>query len=387
MINYYLAKKIDRFLSLRLFAIFFIAINKLVSKFTRKISLQSVDTLYVTKLLGGGSLCILIPYLAELKDENNIRIVLVSSRVCTTFSDELEMFDESIKLDTLKGSIRFICLAFVNIYKRMLGKNRSISINFEFHSAISAYVSSFTFAPFNWGVMNNFSQSFSKIYDGTVFYNGHSNVGDVYYKLIKDSFGCGSLLPINKETSAISRYVKKIEKNIVLEDFGIYDEYIAISPFSSGLSRERELSHQQLFAVLAKLNPNNLGIFILGSAADQLNANKFIRNFNLNHFNHKIISLCGNLSISASAKVARSASVYITIDSGLNHYVRMTEAKLIHSYWGPTNPFLMLDQSFYFGKEMIHYKKIYCSPCVHIIDKPPCNGKNICIEGLFGNGK
>ena len=387
MINYYLAKKIDRFLSLQLFAIFFIAIKELFSKFTKEISLQSVDTLYVTKLLGGGSLCILIPYLAELKEKKNIRIILVSSRVCTIFSDELEMFDESIKIDTPRGVIRFICLAFVNIYKRILGKNRSISINFEFHSAISAYVSSFTFSPFSWGVMNNFSLSFSKIYDGAVFYNGHSNVGDVYYRLIKDSFDCGNLLPINKKSSAISRYVKKLEKNVVLEDFGIYGEYIAISPFSSGLSRERELNHQQLLAVITKLNPNNLAIFILGSAADQHKADKFIRNFNLNHFNHNIVSLCGKLSISASAKVARSASVYITIDSGLNHYVRMTEARLIHSYWGPTNPFLMLDQGFYFGKEIIHYQKIYCSPCVHIIDKPPCNGKNICIQGLFSNGK
>lgn len=387
MINYYLAKKIDRFLSLQLFSYFFIIIKKLVSKFTKEINLQSVDTLYVTKILGGGSLCILIPYLAELKEKNKIHIVLVSSQVCTIFSDELELFDESIKIDTLKGSIKFICLAFVNFYKRMLGKNRSISINFEFHSAISAYVSSFTFAPFNWGVINNFSLCFSKIYDGTVFYNGHSNVGDVYHKLIQDSFGCGSLLPINKETSAISKRVKKIEKNIVLKDFGIFDRYIAISPFSSGLSRERELNHQQLFAVIAKLNPNNLDIFVLGSADDQVNANKLIRNFKLNHSNKNIVSLCGKTSISSSAKVARTASVYITIDSGLNHYVRMTEAKQIHSYWGPTNPFLMLDQSFYFGKEMIHYKKIYCSPCVHIIDKPPCNGKNICIEGLFRNGK
>jgi len=387
MINYYLAKKIDRFLSLRLFAIFFIFIKKLVSKFTKEISLQSVDSLYVTKLLGGGSLCIIIPYLAELKKKNNIRIVLVSSRACTIFSDELEMFDESIKIDTFKGAFRFICLAFLNICKRILGRNRSISINFEFHSAIAAYVSSFTFASFNWGVINNFSLSFSKIYDGVVFYNGHSNVGDVYYKLIKDSFGCGSLVPINKKTSAISKYVKKIEKNILLEDLGIYNDYIAISPFSSGLSKERELNHQQLFRVIAKLNPNNLRIFILGSSADQYKANEFIKNFNLEHFNLNIVSLCGKLSISASGKVARSATVYITIDSGLNHYVRMTEAKLIHSYWGPTNPFIMLDQNFYFGNEVIHYQKIYCSPCVHIIDKPPCNGKNICIEGIFGNDK
>ncbi len=387
MIKYSLAKKIDRFAKSSLFAFFFIFLKKTISRLTKKIRIENVDTLYVIKLLGGGSLCILMPYLAELKNKKNIRLVLISTQVCTIFSDKIQLFDESINLNTPSGLIRFLRLATANLFQRLLKKNFSVAINFEFHSAISAYISSLTFAPINCGIVNNFSISFSKIYDRTVFYNGYSDIANVYHKLIKDSLELDSLLPKNKRSSAISKRIKIIEKDINLKDFGISKDYIAVSPFSSGLAKERELNHRQLIEVITKLNPNNITIYLLGSNADQSKARRFIINCRLNLPNIKIVSLCGLLSISESAKVARFANAYLTIDSGLNHYVRMTNAKLIHSFWGPTDPSLMLDKNFYFGREVIHYKKVYCSPCIHIIDEPPCNGKNVCIDGIFHNEK
>jgi len=387
MISYYHAKKIDRLLRNGLVASIFIGIRKIVKKFSRDADKEEVETIYVVKLLGGGSLCILLPYLAELKSKNKVHLVLVSTRVCSIFSDEIGLFDQTLNLDTFIGIKTFFYMMFRNLYKRVLGKNNSISINFEFHSAVTAYLSSLLFAPINCGVENNFSITFSKIYEKSVFYNGHAQVADVYKLLIEQVYGLVGLIPEVKSKSAIGEYIEKFEKNISIEDYCVAGEYIALSPFSSGLSPERELSYDQLCAAISKVNSNNSPIYILGSKADQIRAINLVNRFAIDFPNQLIYSLCGMLSIGVSAKVARNANIFVTIDSGLNHYVRMTQARLIHSYWGPTDPKILLGDHFFLGKEVAHYKKIYCSPCVHIVDRAPCNGRNICISGLFDHDK
>jgi ADP-heptose:LPS heptosyltransferase len=383
MISYYHAKKIDRFLRSGIVASIFIGIRKIIKKFAKDAATKDIDTIYVVKLLGGGSLCILMPYLAELKSKKKIHLVLVSTRVCSIFSDEIGLFDQTINLDTKEGIKIFLCMIFRNFYNRIIGKHNSISINFEFHSAVTAYLSSLLFSPINCGVKNNFSITFAKIYEKSVFYNGHAQVADVYRRLIELAYSLVDLIPEVKSKSAIGQYIEKLEKNISIEQYSVVGDYIALSPFSSGLSPERELSYDQLCGAISKVNPNNSPIYILGSKADQIRANYLLNRFAIDYPNQLIYSLCGMLSIGASAKVARNANIFVTIDSGLNHYVRMTHARLIHSYWGPTDPKILLGDHFFLGNEVVHHKKIYCSPCVHIADRAPCNGRNICISGLF----
>lgn len=103
MISYYHAKKIDRFLRGGIVASIFIGIRKIIQKFAKDAATKDIDTIYVVKLLGGGSLCILMPYLAELKSKKKIHLVLVSTRVCSIFSDEIGLFDQTINLDTKEG--------------------------------------------------------------------------------------------------------------------------------------------------------------------------------------------------------------------------------------------------------------------------------------------
>ena len=70
--------------------------------------------------------------------------------------------------------------------------------------------------------------------------------------------------------------------------------------------------------------------------------------------------------------------VIYTIDTGYNHIARILNKKII-SYWGASDPKIMLDEN-YTSNENIHYTNLSCSPCVHINNKLPCNGNNICMD-------
>ena len=68
----------------------------------------------------------------------------------------------------------------------------------------------------------------------------------------------------------------------------------------------------------------------------------------------------------------------ITIDSGINHLGRLLGVPIV-SYWGPSDPSLRLNQVDA-SIETNLYQKISCSPCVHLIDNPPCSGNNLCMK-------
>lgn len=382
--NYYLAKKIDKLSRSIVIMGFFWFLKIATDKIFGKKNTQDISTLYVVKLLGGGSLCILAPYLAELKKKHNIKIVLISTSVCTGFVERLKLFDSIIELDSIRGVLNFIKLIFQNLLNRAIKNKNAVSINFEFHSAVCAYITSILFAGRNCGIRNNFSDSFSIIYDRKIFYNGHANIGSAYHSLICNSLDVELTLPAQKNDSEIKKYINSLESELLVPDFNFEQNYLAVSPFSSGLSPERELTQRQIIEVINKQASayEKMKIVILGSKADQLRAHALEKYIAHANDKYEVVSFCGLLNVYQSGMIARNSLTYITIDSGLNHYIRMTSANMIKSYWGPTDPKIMLDDNFYCGEEEVHYKKIFCSPCVHIVDKAPCGGNNRCLKEL-----
>jgi ADP-heptose:LPS heptosyltransferase len=87
-------------------------------------------------------------------------------------------------------------------------------------------------------------------------------------------------------------------------------------------------------------------------------------------------NLCGKLGIVQSAKVIGRAAAYYGIDSMLLHFARALAVPTI-SVFGPTDPTVLLrplGQS-----ERVAFVRLPCSPCVHVSEMPPCQGKRTCM--------
>jgi ADP-heptose:LPS heptosyltransferase len=67
-----------------------------------------------------------------------------------------------------------------------------------------------------------------------------------------------------------------------------------------------------------------------------------------------------------------------SIDSALLHYGRLLGVRTI-SFWGPTDPGSLLRPEPGAAEE-VHYRKLSCSPCVHLTQQPPCGGNNLCMR-------
>jgi ADP-heptose:LPS heptosyltransferase len=87
-------------------------------------------------------------------------------------------------------------------------------------------------------------------------------------------------------------------------------------------------------------------------------------------------NLCGELDIVQSAKMAGRAAVYYGIDSMLLHLARALGVPTV-SLFGPTDPNVLLRPLAH--SERVAFAHLPCSPCIHVNESPPCQGRRPCM--------
>jgi ADP-heptose:LPS heptosyltransferase len=92
----------------------------------------------------------------------------------------------------------------------------------------------------------------------------------------------------------------------------------------------------------------------------------------------EVVNHAGTASLGDSVAVLSRSHLAFCIDSALLHFSRLLGVPTI-SYWGPSEPRILMRPSPYIQDE-VHYVKLPCSPCVHMSDRVPCGGDNICMR-------
>jgi ADP-heptose:LPS heptosyltransferase len=120
---------------------------------------------------------------------------------------------------------------------------------------------------------------------------------------------------------------------------------------------------------------------LLGSRADRADADRILSVLRGVRSDHEYENRCGELSLLESVATIASADEFWGIDSGLLHYARLLRKRCL-SFWGPTHPDTLLKPIPGLDERVV-YRRVPCSPCVHIAELPPCRGNNVCIRNLF----
>lgn len=91
-----------------------------------------------------------------------------------------------------------------------------------------------------------------------------------------------------------------------------------------------------------------------------------------------VINLAGATSLGGLLALLQRAKLLVTNDSGPMHLADALGTKIV-SLWGPSSP-----QSYgnWSPRHRMIYRNVYCSPCLLLVDKPPCQGDNQCMKGI-----
>lgn len=365
-----LKKALDLYLG-GLFIIFLQPIVRLVGKILgRNHDPIPKGDITIIKLLGGGSLVIGLPALYAIKEKYpNQKLQLLTTKSIAPFARTFNLFDEILILDD--SSLFTLVSSSLKILIKLF--RTDTMIDWEVYSRLTTIFSLFTCARNRIGFYREDVKSRKFFNTHLIFFNLYYGSWHFYEEL---SRLIGATIPDYKDVR--KKFLetlpeKKSEANITK---------IGIGHACSDLSKERMLSSAQWAKVFEKNidKSKKYEIYFWGVPKDGIRANAIIDELKKLNLPLEFKNRCGETNLQQSINEMVHLDEFWGIDSALIHYARLMGIKT-QGFYGPTAPISLLKQIPI--EEKINYAKVPCSPCVHVTEKPPCEGKNICIQNLF----
>ena len=163
-----------------------------------------------------------------------------------------------------------------------------------------------------------------------------------------------------------------------LESFGIdKSNFVIVNPNTSDFAPERRWIPERFVEVISLLvEKYNFTVIIPGTRGEYDYCNMIHQQLPQSVGN-KFFNLAGKLSLEEFIALLGDAKFIISNDTGP-----------MHMAWALRKPVIALfGQSLankygIFSHTIYLYHKIYCSPCAHEIDFPPCKGDNVCMQKI-----
>jgi ADP-heptose:LPS heptosyltransferase len=327
--------------------------------------------LCVFKLVGGGSLVIAFPALLGLRQRYpDVELSLLCTPAVVPFAETLGVFDRLIVIDDSRP-LPLLGTALGAAW-RLLGTDTVIDL--EVHSRLSTVFSLLTCARNRIGFYLESAFWRRGLHTHLIFFNRFSG-SYLFYEKLAELLGA-----VPASADACREHLLKALPPL---DPGTPTPRVCIGHACSDLSRERMLSPAHWTKVLLDHGRGRREdrFVILGGRADRGDAERILASLREVRPQYAYENRCGELTLPQSLALLAAADEFWGIDSGLLHFARLLRKRCL-SFWGPTHPETLL-KPIDGLEERVFYRKVPCSPCVHIAEAPPCGGNNVCIRNLF----
>lgn len=317
----------------------------------------------VIKLVGAGSLFLAMPSMLEIRKRfPKGGFFLVGTPAVIKVARQFGWFDEYWVVDD--GSVVRLIVSVVRVLWRM-GTRADHLIDLEVHSRFTTLLTVLSTVRNRIGFVDEIVFWRRGFYTHMTFFNVHGPVF-VFYDLLARWFGVEAV----SVTAFNDGFRRQVMAALLPPGTLRPGPYIAVGHACSELSRERMLRPDEWKRLLSPVLLAGHEIVFLGGPADVASADAVIAELGRGR------NLCGKLDIVQSAKVAGRAAVYYGIDSMLLHLARALGVPAV-SVFGPTDPAVLLRP---LGRrERVAFARLPCSPCIHVNETPPCQGRRTCM--------
>ncbi|RME61406.1 MAG: glycosyltransferase family 9 protein, partial [Candidatus Dadabacteria bacterium] len=249
-------------------------------------------------------------------------------------------------------------------------------IDLEVHSKYSSIVTALSFAKNRAGFGGITSRFRTGLYTHLVYWNPTKFVGKAYEQLLSAL----NVEPITKNypLSPTNDGIKEVNK--FLSDNKLNPEndlLVCINVNASSLRPERKWPPHYFAKLIEELVSAKQVKIILVGAPNERNYVEYVCSFlSPSLAKEKVFNSAGILSLAGFVALLKVVKLMISNDSGPMHIAQIMNVPLV-SLWGPTDPAVYCPEG---ENHLAIYKPIYCSPCTHFSDIPPCRGDNQCLK-------
>ena len=315
-----------------------------------------------------GSIIQSTPLLQTLKlSFPEARIVFITTQVNMALISKIAMVDEVICINDASffRLISSTTKALFTMWRLRIG----VYLDLEIYSNFSSLITTLSLARNRMGFYRQASHYRMGIYTHMMYYNIKAPISKVYLQF-------ANLLNCPKIEERL--YSPAVESSYLLFDRWRLKEqpYIVVNPNASDLRIERRWDKGNFVALIQRIMEiySDYKIVLIGSDSEKEYVGSISKLF---AHNPRVIDLSGKTGLEDLLYLLKNAALLITNDTGPMHIAFSLQTKTL-ALFGPCSPAQYgVDERCF-----VVYNNIYCSPCVHEFDIPPCKGNNQCLQTI-----
>ena len=330
----------------------------------RNHGIEPVRNVLFAKFQGIGSLIICKPAIANLrKVYPQARVIFWGTPGLAALAREMPEFDEVLVLDDRNAVAALLSTvgALFTTWRRRI----DWAFDLEVYSRLSSVLITLTCARNRAGFALEQLRA-RRVNTHLVYFNRYQYIGEAYARLI------GQMLPDDRRATAYDFGSWRFELSPL---DGVPKPYFVFNVNAGELSLERRWpldSFRRLIDALLERSPGATAVLIGHGDSEIKYAATIPRR-------DRLLDLSGKLSLQETMRLMANADLVVTNDTGPLHLSLATSAPTV-ALFGPTRGETYVPP----GKPhtIVLQESIYCSPCVHHWEPPPCGGDNQCMQRL-----
>jgi ADP-heptose:LPS heptosyltransferase len=355
-IDYYVGRPLLTFLEL--------AARVLALVLHRDHAREPVRSILLVKFQGVGSLVICKPALAALrKHYPHARIIFWGTPSVGALAIHMPEVDEVLVLDdgSLLRAARTTLAALLRLWRARI----DWAFDLEVYSRLSSALVTLTMARNRTGFALEQLRA-RRVHTHLIYFNRYHHVGDAYSRIV------GQVLPSDAAVDPADYGTWRFALDPLLH---LPRPYVLVNIHAGDLSLERRwplASFQRLIRELLDRRPD-MHVILIGHGPAEIAYTKRLPPA------ARVLDLSGQLNLVETFRAIANAELVITNDSAPLHFAISTHVKVL-ALFGPTRAATYLPP----GRPDVlgTHVPLYCSPCVHHWEPPPCGGDNQCMKRL-----
>lgn len=361
-------------------AFFFNAIARILGMILRRdhsVDSTNVKRIVVAKLIGMGSILQATPLLRALKEHYpDARLTFVTMHSSHNLVSRLPYVDEIVALDD-RNPLAMVATT-IQAVATLVRRRADLYFDLELYSAFASLLAL-------WAVTRNrigfyrHSTSFKRgIYTHLVFFNTRMPVRQLYLQLARvvavPTGQSETIGPIRIDESDRAGVEHELGE---CPDWQLQEPYIVLNPNASDLLLERRWPAEYVVETIERLVSEGHQLALIGLPAERPYVETIFERLSTKA-QSRVANTAGRLTLGELLLLLSEAACVLTNDTGPMH-MAIALGRPTVCLFGPVHPD-------HYGERLpnveIFYFPVFCSPCVHESETPPCGGDNICMQRI-----
>jgi len=334
----------------------------------------SVRHIVVQKLLGMGSIIQATPLLAALRGAfPRADIALITSRRNRPLIERLPLIDRALYVDD--DSPPALLASTIGVLRALMRERIDLYFDLEIYSAAASVLSAFSCARNRYGFYRHSARFKKGSYTHLVKFATNKPVSRLYLQLAlaagATDGAAHELGPIRVDPDDHVRLAATLHA----AGTPLADEYVLVNPNASDLLLERRWPAEYFATLLEGLAREGRQCVLIGNQGERAYVQALLQRLGADARRH-MVDTSGRLTLGELLAAIAGARCVVTNDSGPMHFAVALRRPTV-CLFGPVDPH-------HYGYEAVGvetlYVPVFCSPCVHENEPPPCGGNNVCMQ-------